>query len=335
MEQFDGDLQVLMRSEPSHGVLINTAFKLAYAVFQECKYIFEKTGLIHEDLKLANVLYCFGGRPFHDTTSEMMTVSIADFGGFVPKNSTRGEATFRITDPRSDLVVNEKHLAYCLAVFIIQASAGSTEFQFAGDIFIPGTPWNNLVNFVQRNTEKDEAGKYLNSDEPMSEEAVRCLTKLFGSKLDKPNGVFQYPQFVPPSDPAYLNSFEKIDTLFMSFFESINYTPPKYPVVHLPEIQKQPTNVGWLEQYGYTDYTESMRVSTTRKNPDGTFIQCRCECGCRGDTSSNDLDVVAPNTAKGRVHEYWAAHNNTNLFFLVCDACAKHFGDKTDHGHFK
>jgi hypothetical protein len=143
-------------------------------------------------------------------------------------------------------------------------------------------------------------------------------------------------------DNHAVDSFDKIEALFMKYFAATSYSPPPYPYPFVPvaavssddedpsydpsERRKKPHELkpsGWDRKgsVGYATFDEAL--TTVEHAYRGV---CACECGCTNvRKSGEEWEVVAPNTPFGKLYQRWASKNKTGNYFIVCKECAKNF----------
>ena len=112
MEEFEGSLENF-----KNRLAIEQAFSVVYAIFQDIRFIYEKTGLLPMDLKLGNCLYS----RTKSSDRRHMTVVCADYGGFLQEHSERGITTHSIQDVagKHGLRANKQHIGFCLGLMIV------------------------------------------------------------------------------------------------------------------------------------------------------------------------------------------------------------------------
>jgi hypothetical protein len=348
LETFDGDLSFFNKK-----LDIEQAFKVAYAVYQECATIYritEPMHLIHEDLKLENVLYSNKYRPRRGA-DDCFTVCVADFGGFVPKGSRRGTSTYNaaVANARG-YVADERHFSFCLGAMILNMLSSSKE---------QGVDLHN-IRFLENDddddlSEADDFAAHVETfiNQSMNETYQKALLQIIGIRNGK---------FIDTINDDVTNTFDKIGKIFRNVFISqrVFYRPVsiessglvrkhyseaydseneddedsaddpdfKGPERIIPDIKKvfRP----WDPDYGYHSFESA--INAIEKDPPYRS-KCRCECNCmRYRMYKEEWRVVGPSNE--RLYDHWAVRNRQNVWFVTCAECAMNFeGDDDDSSH--
>ena len=355
LETFDGDLTYFQ-----HKLSVEQAFQVAYAVYQECAAIYritEPRNLIHEDLKLENVLYSNKYRP-QRYANDCFTVCVADFGGFVPKGSRRGKSTYTASIANAHgHVSDERHFSFCLGGMIIEMLSIANgvslyglrylEREDSGDIEKADVVATTLEKFIKQS---------------INEAYQTALLQIIGIRDGK---------FIDTDQDDVTNTFDKIGRVFRKVFNSqrVVYRPVpidvsgkvrqhyseddsenedsvdddpdfKGPTRIIPDIKKvfRP----WDPEYGYHSFESALNAI---EHGPPYRSKCRCECNCmRYRESGEEWEVVGP--SHERLYDYWAANNPPryqylsesdwkrkvqNVWFVTCEGCAINFNVHSDH----